>query len=460
MHRFFAPLSLIGLFLLIMLGNNHEAIAAQSTTVTGWLSLDFAESASGERTACSPCYTLTRSDGTTLSLNIDDSVQLAVEGGLLALDRQQVTVQLAASAARVALANEQFEVQHMTPVVAANEARLDYDAMSKPHVVLLCKFADVPAEQEPPAYFNAMLSGLEQYWQELSFGQYSLAGSEVFGWYELPKSAEYYERTAPPNQLTQLLDDCTDVAEQYVDFTAYSAIHIMLNGSLGASWAGVRSVELDGSQRVWPVAWLMDWAWLQTDFPVVKHEFGHVLGLPHSADSGGDVYGNYWDTMSTSWSQHTIGYHKEMLGWISAESVPVIRPGSEGTITIDRMSQPAGDNPLVIHVPVVGSASDMLTVELRQAVGYDENILAEGVVIHDIDDDRTTFNPISHNRSPVPAILAQPVDEVQPNRIWRAGETFVDAGGVSIEVNMIEAGSATVTITNPGHSLFMPLIVR
>ncbi len=60
----------------------------------------------------------------------------------------------------------------------------------QPFATILCKFADVPDEPDPVAYFERLLGnaypGLDHYWREVSYGAISLAGSRVTGWHALP----------------------------------------------------------------------------------------------------------------------------------------------------------------------------------------------------------------------------------------------------------------------------------
>ncbi|RIK17706.1 MAG: hypothetical protein DCC51_12070, partial [Anaerolineae bacterium] len=89
-------------------------------------------------------------------------------------------------------------------------------------------------------------------------------------------------------------------------------------------------MTLDGTTGVWRTSWLPPWA--VNNISVIAHEMGHGFGLPHSSGDYDATYDSPWDVMSADRAncsknkdpiygcipQGTIGYHKDLLGWIPA----------------------------------------------------------------------------------------------------------------------------------------------
>lgn len=335
-------------------------------------------------------------------------------------------------------------------------------------LILPCAFADKPIPTLRDGYFDDMRDELRAYWQELSFNKLDIGQSDVAGWHTLPLTLGEYEQMHVTSALTLIFEHCTSAADLDVDYSEVSMINILLNDSLGASWAGQRYAELDGRAQLWPVSWNMDWAWERSGRYVLKHEMGHLFGMSHSMSENGSEYGNEWDSMSYSFSQHTIGYNKAKLGWLDSAEIVPIHSGTTQTITLSTLST-ANDGVKLLIVPVVGSETDHYTVEFRQLGLYDRMLIGTSVVIHDIDHERIVENPISNASQVIPARAAQFSQGSIHNgdSLWETGETFISPEGVQIEIIAIDTncddpvcGTATVRVTNPGYSTFLPIVRR
>jgi hypothetical protein len=192
---------------------------------------------------------------------------------------------------------------------------------------------------------------------------------------------------------------------------------------------------------------------------------GHGFGLPHSEGDPDHTtgynkypYDSEWDVMSggglcgakprdpdplspTYWQKHnpyeciadhTISYHKDLLGWIPSGRRYVASKGANESIDIENLAQPASGNYLMAKVPIGTSTTQFYTVEARRSLGYDGHvngaIPGEGIVIHKVD--TTLSRP------------ARVVDKDTNNdnvnddgAMWTAGEIFQDdSNGISIEV--------------------------
>jgi hypothetical protein len=116
----------------------------------------------------------------------------------------------------------------------------------------------------------------------------------------------------------------------------------------------------------------------------------------------GETYDNYWDVMS--WDrhysnsdptygktgQHTIAFHKDLLGWLSAgDKYTAPQDNLVHTITIEQLALPQTASYKLAVLPVIGSTR-FYTLEARQHAdeGYDRNIDGFSVIIHEVDPGR------------------------------------------------------------------------
>ncbi len=325
---------------------------------------------------------------------------------------------------------------------------------AQPWITVLCRFSDYPTtEPHPLSWYADLMGGTEpgadHYWRELSYDLANVAGSGALGWYDLPNPRSHYvDDTAGTANLTLLKEDCAAVADADVYFPDFVGINFQFNESLGNfSWGGGSYLNIDGQNRFYRVTWLANWA----DHVTYMHEMGHGFGLPHSSGPYGQVYDSNWDVMSGSWtnydsfwgwlSPHTISYHKEMLGWISAGQIYEATMGSSQTVTMHRLSDLGlGGDYLMARIPRTDGT--YYTVEARRFVSYDANLPAEAVIMHHVTDRAYVVDP-DGNQNPDDA-----------GARWLPGETFTDPTSgiiVTVDSQTAEGFVVTITVTDPGH---------
>jgi M6 family metalloprotease-like protein len=327
----------------------------------------------------------------------------------------------------------------------------------QPFVTILCRFADSEGEPEPPSYFAMIMGdaypGLGDYWREVSYGQVSLAGSRVIGWYTLPEPwAAYLANGFHLPDTERLSAACIHAANADVYFPDYTGINLAFDADYqGRALGGRATVELDGVSKSYGITWI--WRNRFHEQATWAHEMGHAFGLSHSSTrEDGEEYDNPWDVMSASGpcspdslygsvGQHPIAYDKYILGWIPPGRVYVAPQQGQAAVVLTRLAQPGAEGYLLAMVPIAGSRTHFYTVEARRRVGYDVHLPSDAVLIHEVDESR-----------PRPAQLvgriAQGNGSVDEG-VWTVGSRFADRQhGIAISVEAeTAAGYAVKMVT-------------
>lgn len=415
--------------------------AAQTSVLTGRLGVlwgDRPAAAASESPA--PRFHLTTDDRREVRLRIEEELgasrfnnrRVTVSGAWIGDDFKVATIELAADGTS----------EDVTTAVSGPQ----------PWVTVMCKFQDVLTEQKPLSYFEGMYDslfpGFDHHWKEQSYGQIDVTGSGASGWHTLPHPRSYYvtdsdgDGNADYVALQTLRDDC--LAASNISFAQYVGINMMFNANLDCcAWGGSSDLYLGGIYRSWRLTWNPPWAF--SDIAVIGHEMGHGFGLPHSMDKWSNAYANRWDVMSDTKTdcarlshgvygclpQHTIAYHKDLLGWIAPEKKYTLA-GGETTINLERLAMPLVGNYLLAKIPI--DATRFYTVEARQQFGYDLRVPADGVVIHHVDPARYE-----------PAYIID--SDGNGDGAWLVGETFNDElNGIAVRVESASPNGAGYTV--------------
>jgi len=301
--------------------------------------------------------------------------------------------------------------------------------------VIKCKFSDQPQEPAFDPLFLTAPDGLAGYWSDVSYGQITLDGSAVYGWFTLPFTlAESNSKTRG-----EIIDACKAAAAG-VDFSQFYSVIAVLNAVRDSGSA-------DGKVLLDPNSLYISFA---------THEMGHGYGLDHSLDDTGTIYdpssdtrpgayGDGWDIMSAmnfggAAPTYTIRFgpsgpglnalNLDKLGWLAPNRV-LTWNGSAQNLTLAALNHPEAPGFLTAKVPFdPGNANHYYTVEFRRQTGWDRAIPRDTVLIHELRADGLSY-----------LIKANGGAERLP------GQTFHDVqNNLAITALTFDAASSTATV--------------
>lgn len=354
-------------------------------------------------------------------------------------------------------------------------------------VTLMCKFSDIATEQKPRSFFQSQYGNavgeLDNYWQEVSYGQINLAGSNAYGWATLPLTRGEYVTIDVNGKTTadlgKLFQDCTAAHDADVNFAingGVQGVNMMFNGDLdGYAWGGGRCATLDGVNKCWSTTWNPPWSF--GNLAPLSHEMGHAYGLPHAnnADADTDPYDNPWDVMSDAWSnavsnatygalpKHINIYSRNRLGWVvDARKLTIISGAPARSVAVDRASLPGSVNRQMLILNYADQTTRYYTIEVRKRGGSYENRLAgDAVIIHEVQTSRK--EPAwSMDADTPPANRAN-----NEGSMFKIGETWVSsdyAFRVTVESQTAEGFVLTVRPgprkSLPGKAVLSPIVPK
>jgi M6 family metalloprotease-like protein len=348
---------------------------------------------------------------------------------------------------------------------------------TRPLAVILCKVTDRTTEPHPPSYYEAMFNetgngqgGMFDYWRDVSYGQLSVSGTVVKGWYTVPKTAAEWNDLARGADI----DACASMAKDDVDFSKFAGVVVLTNatGFNEDLYGTAGPVTIAG--KSYPIGGMV----AEEDQPmrIIFHEAGHSLGLVHSRvhsrmtpTSTQSDYGDPWDVMSCDDQclhgavsyQGTGGPGLNVVqlttaGWLPAERGFRSFDNSacrQSTVPMAALNHPEVPGFLEVRVPAAIPISfggkqltttDYYAVELRSKDGWDAAIPADTTVIHLHGQDDYSYLVDTNG---VIGTYYRPPGVGQ----GAAGTEYVDtARNAYIAVNTLDAAANTATVTVAG----------
>jgi hypothetical protein len=326
--------------------------------------------------------------------------------------------------------------------VAANSAMGE-----QRQLLMLFNFQDQPNNKPWTASFiqNLLFNQVNQYYQEVSYGQTWITGDMV-GWYTIPVNS------------TDCSANRTVAAENGARALGYNPdnyshkIYIYPSSSCGSS-GGTTWVSTDSSGNV------RTWIYISgsaTSY-ILTHEFGHSLGFRHSnsLSCGGVIfgagcshveYGDNYDVMGYYNNGIVNSYHRDLAQWLGPRIQTVT---SDGTYTLTPTA--VADSGLkAIRIPrvydPVTNSTTYFYVEYRQPVGYDSFLssypgVTNGVLIHQgtIGNDVNKIGFGSELLDATPTIAGA-------NQALGVGQSFTDST-IPMTLTVLSANSGGVTVS-------------
>jgi M6 family metalloprotease-like protein len=279
-------------------------------------------------------------------------------------------------------------------------------------IVILVEFTDIKHETSRDAIHGMVFRRMNQYWREVSYGQFNVIGDTI-GWIDIGHDEAYYGKDTNPKDPgsdqrdRQLIADACKRARG-VEFSQFQDIMIIYAGH-GQDW------DPQDTDLLWPSAY---WSGLDVacggkkfdlggstseitgagvlDFGAFTHEFGHTIGLPdlyhRATGSRADDFVGLWSLMAGgSWGgpdndgsgpTGLESWSRTKLGWLS--STPVHPTADPFVQTLNQLGD--ATDPRALKVSPKGSG--YYFVEAREKTGVDEYLPDSGVLITRIDEAR------------------------------------------------------------------------
>lgn len=433
----------------------QHAQSDKSLVMSGWFHIRWGDGVSTFSPQTLIKYYLVDDAGNSTALEFDP--KSADSDAILSLDRKRVRVAVEQISAPEGVQINVRTIGLEKPSSAVTEK--NSQTGNKKWVTILCRFADsTSTTPNAVSFFQGLMSntapGMDHYWRETSNGNINIAGSVVVGWYNLPQPRSYYIHGNPARfDFNRAEPDAITLADPDIFFPDFYGINFVFNEELdGLNYGGITFVSKDGlSNQIFGSTDLSPGGYGNQSR--VAHEMGHGFGLSHSSGPYSDKYDSDWDPMSSlgvcsppnptygCLGANTIAYHKDKLGWISSARKYLAAPGTTATINIERLGQPASaNNYLMAQLPI--DDTHFYTVEARLFSGYDNQIPAQALIIHQVDTSRIDRT----------AQVVDPDNNGDPNDAgarWLPGETFLDeAHGIQVTVNSMGTSSFSVTLAN------------
>ncbi|MDZ7261030.1 MAG: M6 family metalloprotease domain-containing protein, partial [candidate division KSB1 bacterium] len=318
--------------------------------------------------------------------------------------------------------------------------------------VLVGKYADSGSDQWPIRKLQMELfdgpwptGTMKEYYLEVSYGQFNIGG-QVFGWYQVPETAAYYENgvnglpwAQGPNgrgRAPQFVRDLIAAADAEVDFRPFDnnkdgvvetifIVHYGLGGEYGGPeiWSHQTALRYYGGVYQTNDGVIIDDYIIQPamssnkdqmiEIGVFCHEFGHALGLPdlYDTDNSSEGIGEWGLMGSGSWGgngrhpekpTHPCAWSKEQMSWVTpivlSENLSQVElPQVESHPVVYKLWKQGQIEPYPgrygVGIPNVGR--EYFLLENRQPVGFDQYIHSGGLLIWHID------NSIGNNQDEI-----------------------------------------------------------
>jgi hypothetical protein len=281
-------------------------------------------------------------------------------------------------------------------------------------------------------------SSFARLFEEMSFGQVTLAGDTLLMAFPLDVSAHTWQ------QWTAFAD--AEAQNRGYDLSAYDRfLYILPFRPSNVPGSGLAS----GSRG------------LCTHLSYVElgclfHEFGHTIGFRHTAELGpdGTTTGSR-DTsdglMGSAFNAHVNAVNKHLVGWFTGSRLQTVDAPGSGAFTLAAQSTSA-DVPQVVQVIDPGARAGIGVVDtfvsFRDTGGFDGQLVLS---LPDANGAEVADSVLVHQGS------RSGSSDTLYVRALKEGESY-DENGVTVTVDGIAGGDATVTVTRAAYDPTPPVV--
>jgi hypothetical protein len=259
-------------------------------------------------------------------------------------------------------------------------------------VIVFVDFPDAPASGNA-AGLESMYTAYLDWFQEASYGRFSVNVTVVPRWFRMPHSGRSYGTLQIGANGDRYLADAVAAIGGAVDFSRYQSVWVVPSSDSGV-FAGSNYVRhrghgvLAGGTEI-RFGMLMSPSRRGAPFESahVIHRMLASLGTPTLGENSTKPLG-HWDPNFTDATgatgpktAHLLGWHKWMLRWLTPEQLTCLHEPSTAEETLTPIAR-AGGKKLVV-VPT--SPSTAYAIEVRRKAGYDRGICREGVLVYTLD---------------------------------------------------------------------------
>ena len=388
---------LFPLVLTLLLMPVHRPALAQDTVLEGTLLVAWADDFANGREF--PVFGLVADDGTVYDLTLSETEAARLQN---------------AAGSRVRVGGGAFDAREPgttieNPTVEVIQAFIPPPTLGNlPYANLLCQFPandTGQSETRVPAFYDTLLGDgypfMNDFWNEASYGQVTLNGTQTFGWFTMSQSQSNYisGSFASFTELDAIYQECRQLAiNAGVDVGGQfdNRVNIMLDEPIGCCAYGYWWVF--NGQFTRRMTFMPPFGWQSA--ALMAHEMGHSFSLPHANnfDGDNDAYDNPWDVMSGIGTfslpfhptygaipKHTNAYHKDRMGWMNGRKFTLPANGSY-VVHLANITEQTPANPQLIQIDTAGSR--FYTIEARTPTRYDGGLPYGTVHIYEVDRDR------------------------------------------------------------------------
>jgi hypothetical protein len=255
-------------------------------------------------------------------------------------------------------------------------------------VLLFVDFPDAPASESATGVASLYTAYLD-WFQEASYGRFSVNVTVVPRWFRMPQSGRSYGSVNVGPNADRYVADAVRATAGSVDFSRYQSVWIVPasgSGVLGGSnYVRYPGRGISGGGAEVRLGMLMPAARrsAQGESTQVNHRVLASLGTSDLGESSAPL--GHWDPnfsdASGARTAHLLGWHKWLLRWLDPQQLTCVQQAGTVEETLTPIARPGGKKLVVVPT----SPSTAIAIEVRRRVGYDRIICREGVLVYALD---------------------------------------------------------------------------